>query len=123
MATALIDPVIEALADPRSAVIDPRRLAEMLHLTLGEMADLARVHRTTITRNAESPEVQSRLGPIATILSRASDMSGGLARAVLWFRHQPIAAFGQKRAADIVRAGEADALLAWLDALEDGAYA
>lgn len=123
MATALIDPVLGSLADPRSAVIDPRRLAETLHLTLGEMADLARVHRTTITRNAGSPEVQSRLGPIATILSRASDMSGGLARAVLWFRHQPIAAFGHKRAADIVRAGEADALLAWLDGLEDGAYA
>ena len=123
MATALIDPVLESLADPKSAVIDPRRLAATLHLTLGEVADLARVHRTSLARNAASPELQSRLGPIATILSRASAMSGSLPRAVLWFRHQPIAAFGDKRAADLVRAGEANAILAWLDALEDGAFA
>lgn len=123
MASVLIDPVIDTLADPKSALIDPRRLAATLHLTIGEVADLAGVHRTTLSRNAASPEIQSRLGPIATILSRAADMSGGLARAVLWFRHQPIAAFGHKRAADIVREGEADALLAWLDALDDGAYA
>ena len=123
MATALIDPVLESLADPKSAVIDPRRLAATLHLTLGEVADLARVHRTSLARNAASPELQSRLGPIATILSRASAMSGSLPRAVLWFRHQPIAAFGDKRAADLVRAGEANTILAWLDALEDGAFA
>ena len=123
MATALIDPVLESLADPKSAVIDPRRLAATLHLTLGEVADLARVHRTSLARNAASPELQSRLGPIATILSRASAMSGSLPRAVLWFRHQPIAAFGDKSAADLVKAGEANAILAWLDALEDGAFA
>ena len=123
MATAFSDPVIDALGDDNVAGLDPKRLADMLQMTLGEVADLAGVHRTTLTRNPRSPEVQSRLGPIATILSRASDLSGGLARAVLWFRHQPVAAFGQKRAADLVRGGEAAVVLAWLDALEDGAYA
>lgn len=123
MATAFRDPVIDALADGKAIGLDPRRLADMLQMTLAEVADLAGVHRTTLTRNPGSPEVQSRLGPIATILSRASDLSGGLARAVLWFRHQPVAAFGQKRAVDLVQGGEAAAVLAWLDALEDGAYA
>lgn len=67
--------------------------------------------------------MQSRLGPIATILSRASEMSRGLARGILWFQHQPVVAFGQKRPVDLVQSGEASVVLAWLDALEDGAYA
>ncbi len=115
--------MIDALAAPDEAVIDPRRLAAMLHMTMADLADLATVHRTTLGRSAGSPEVQGKLGLIATILARAADMSGGLGKAVLWFRHQPIAALGQKRAADLVSAGEAAAVLAWLDALEDGAYA
>lgn len=123
MAATLLDPVIDALSGTKSAGIEPKRLADMLQMTQTEVADLAGVHRTTLARNPGSPEVQSKLGPIATILSRASDMGGGLSRAVIWFRHQPIAAFGYKRAVEIVEAGEAEQVLLWLDALEDGAYA
>ena len=50
-------------------------------------------------------------------------MSRGLARGILWFQHQPVVAFGQKRPVDLVQSGEASVVLAWLDALEDGAYA
>jgi uncharacterized protein (DUF2384 family) len=123
MVATLLDPVIDALSGDKSAGIEPKRLADMLQMTQAELADLAGVHRTTLARNPGSPEVQSKLGPIATILSRASDMGGGLSRAVIWFRHQPIAAFGYKRAVEIVEAGEAKQVLKWLDALEDGAYA
>ena len=123
MATALLDPVIGALASAAAPGIDPKRLADMLQMTQSEVAGLAGVHRTTLARNAASPEVQARLGPVATILSRAAGMSGSLGKAVVWFRHQPIAAFGFKRAAELVREGEAEQVLAWLDALEDGAYA
>lgn len=123
MATAFLDPVINALSTDKAHGIEPKRMADMLQMSLGEIAELAGVHRTTLARNPGSPEVQAKLGPIATILSRATDMGGGLSKAVLWFRHQPIAAFGYKRAVDIVQAGEAAQILAWLDALEDGAYA
>jgi uncharacterized protein (DUF2384 family) len=122
MATTFVDPVIGGLAG-EGAGLDPKRLADMLHMTMGEVADLIGVHRTTLSRNAMSPDIQARMGPIATILSRAGDMAGNADRAILWFRHQPIAAFGQKRAVDVVAGGEASALLAWFDALEDGAYA
>ena len=123
MSAALLDPVIDSLSGDDAVGIAPKRLAEMLQMTQAEVAELAGLHRTTLARNPGSPEVQAKLGPIATILSRASDMGGSLTRAVVWFRHQPIAAFGYKRAADIVEAGEAEQVLRWLDALEDGAYA
>lgn len=123
MVIALLDPVIRALGGKTAGGVDPACLAGMLHMTHGQVAELAGVHRTTLARNASSPEVQARLGPIATILSRAADMGGGPDKAVMWFRHQPVAAFGHKRPVDLVRNGEADTVLAWLDALEDGAYA
>ena len=122
MPTALLDPVLAELADDQAA-IDPRQLAKMLRMTITEVAALSRIHRVTLSRSPGSPEVQARLGPIATILSRAADMSGSLSRAVLWFRHQPVAALGQKRPVDLVESDEAAAVLQWLDALEDGAYA
>ena len=123
MVATLLDPVIDALSANAGASIEPKRLGDMLHMTQAEVADLAGVHRTTLARNRGPPAVQAKLGPIATILSRASDMGGGLAKAVIWFRHQPIAAFGYKRAVDVVQGGEAAQVLRWLDALEDGAYA
>lgn len=125
MATRAISPdgLLDQVASKDSSTIDPKALAALLHMTLSEVAELARLHRVTLARSASSPEVQSRLGPIATILARAADMGGGLGKAVLWFRHQPVPAFGQKRASDLVQAGKADIVLAWLDALEDGAYA
>lgn len=122
MATALLDTVLSRVA-VRGGAIDPKRLAEMLLATTSEVAELANVHRSSLTRNPDSPEIQRKLGPIATILSRAADMSGSLDKAVVWFRHQPIAALGHARAADLVRQGEADAVLDYLDALENGAYA
>ena len=104
MAATLLNLVFEALNVPKSAGIEPKRLADMLQMTQSEIADLAGVHRTTLVRNPGSPEVQAKLGPIATILSRASNMGGGLYRAVIWFRHQPIAAFRYKRAVEVVHA-------------------
>jgi uncharacterized protein (DUF2384 family) len=116
------DPVIDGLIGDAVLGIDPKRLGDMLHMTQSDVADLAGVHRTTLARNPGSPEVQAKLGPIATILSRASDIGGGPAKSVIWFRHQPIAPFGYKRAIDIVQGGEAGEVLRWLDALEDGTY-
>jgi uncharacterized protein (DUF2384 family) len=123
MVATLLDPVIDALSANAGASIEPKRLGDMLHMTQAEIADLAGVHRTTLARNPGSPEVQAKLGPIATILSRASDVGGGLAKAVIWFRHKPIAAFGYERAVDIVHGRKAGEVLRWLDALEDGTYA
>lgn len=123
MATAFLDPVISKVAAVGSATIDPKRLAATLHATVGEVADLAGVHRSSLARNPASPEIQRKLGDIVTILSRATDMSGSLEKAVVWFRHQPIPALEQARAADLVARGEAGAVLHYLDVLEHGAYA
>jgi len=123
MAPALLNPVLIQVADPDAAAVEPQRLAALLGVTLTELADLADLHRSSLSRNPHSPEIQGKLGLLTTILARAAEVGGGTAKAVLWFRHQPIAALGNARPADLTAAGEGKAVLQYLDALEQGAYA
>jgi uncharacterized protein (DUF2384 family) len=122
MATAMLDPVLELLGGGPTPGIDPKRLASLLQMTNAELAALARLHRVTLSRNPASPEVQARLGAIAKILARAADMAGDLNKAIVWFRHQPVPALGNKCPWELVQRGDPEVVLSWLDALEDGAY-
>lgn len=104
-------------------LIAPRRLAERLRLTLSGLAKLARVNRNTMTAKPESPAVQKKLGEIARIIARAAELSGDEARAIIWFKHVPIAGFGGKTAEEIVEQGNADAVLWTLETMEQSGYA
>ena len=123
MAIVLLDQVFSRATADDTPGIDPRRLGALLHVTSAEVATLAGVHRRSLTRNPWSPEVQRKLALVATILSRAAEMSGSLEKAVVWFRHQPIASFGGLRAADLTAEGRGAHVLLYLDGLENGVYA
>ncbi|EZP53334.1 MULTISPECIES: hypothetical protein [Sphingomonas] len=111
------------LDDIRDAdLIAPRRLAGRLRLPLTQLAKLARVNRNTMTARPESPAVQAKLGEIARIIARAAELSGDEGKAIIWFRHQPIAGFG-KTAEQLVEAGEAAAVLWTLESMDQGVYA
>jgi hypothetical protein len=58
-----------------------------------------------------------------TILAKAAELGGDPGKAVIWFRHQPIVAFGNRTAEELVAAGRGDAVLDHLDDLGDGIYA
>ena len=47
-------------------------------------------------------------------------LGGDVARAALWFRHQPLSGFGGATAEGLVAAGHAEAVLAHLRKLRDG---
>jgi hypothetical protein len=53
----------------------------------------------------------------------AEQLTGDADRAIVWSRHQPIAGHDGKTALQLVEAGHADAVLAHLEDLRDGAYA
>ncbi|MBC7285377.1 DUF2384 domain-containing protein [Hoeflea sp.] len=102
-------------------LIAPRRLAERLRLPMTRLSRLARLNRNTMASRPESPAVQEKLGQIARIIARAAELSGDEGRAIIWFRHQPIAGFG-KTAEQLVEQGKADAVRWTLDSMEEGAY-
>lgn len=111
------------LSDFREAdLLSPKRMSRRLGLSITELARLAHLHRSSLSR-ASSPTVQVRLQRIARILTEVEELTNDPSQAVVWFRHQPIPAFGGKTAQDLVEAGHAEAVFAFLEHLRDGGYA
>ncbi len=117
----MLAPLIAAIS--LSNQLSPQLMSERLRLPLAEIAKLAGVHRNTLATRPESPAVQASLGRVARILAAAEDLTGDADRAILWFRHQPLAGHGGQTAQELVEAGDAVAVLAHLEDLRDGAYA
>ena len=103
--------------------VSPQRMSQRLRLPLAELARLVHVHRNTLAKHPESPIVQKNLEPVVRILAAAEEMTGDAGRAIVWFRHQPIAGHDGRTALQLVEEGHADAVLAHLEDLRDGAYA
>jgi uncharacterized protein (DUF2384 family) len=120
----MLSTFIDSVTDRRRGLISPKRIGDALHMPLAEVARLAKVHRNTLAQKPESPVVQERLGEVARIIAAAADLiEGDTGRAVVWFRHQPLAGFDGRTAAELTAAGHGDAVLAHLEMLRDGAYA
>jgi hypothetical protein len=54
---------------------------------------------------------------------RRANCVAGVVLLTDWMRELPIAAFGGKRAAELIEEGEGDATLTWLDFLTAGSFA
>ena len=103
--------------------LSARRVADLLGVTLTELASLIGVARNTLTARTGARKVDAALSPIVRILAMAGDMAGGEERAAIWFKHQPIPGWAGKTAYDLVREGKADKVLAYLEAVRSGVYA
>jgi len=122
-AQAMLSPFLAQVMEPQKGVISPRRLSDVLHISLSDLSKLTQLHRNTLTRNPESPEVQQRLGEVARIITLAADLVGDRQRAIIWFRHQPLSGFDNKTAEQLVATGHIDAVFEHLAMLSDGGYA
>jgi hypothetical protein len=112
------------LADIRERdFVSPQRMSRRLRLPLADLAKLVHVHRNTLAQRPESPLVQKSLEPVVRILAVTEQLTGDADRAIVWFRHQPIAGHDGRTALELVEAGHADAVMAHLEDLRDGAYA
>ena len=120
----MLSSYLETVTDRRRRIISPTRVGASLRMSLAEVARLAKVHRNTLTRTPTSPVVQERLGEIARIIAAAAELiDDDTGRAIIWFRHQPLAGFDGRTAAELTEAGQGAAVLAHLEMLRDGIYA
>jgi len=117
MLTAFLDNVQEA------GTISPRRLGLRLHMPVAQLAKIARLHRNSLGRRKITPATQERLGEIASIIAKATAVAGDEAKAIIWFKHQPIPGFRGETAQELVTAGHGHAVLTYLDQLNHGIYA
>jgi len=74
-------------------------------------------------RNRSLEPVRDHLGDVARIVSIAAELTGDEARAILWFRHQPLSGFDGATAEELVAQGHGRAVVEHLALLRDGGYA
>lgn len=109
--------------EAKAPFLSARRVAELLGVTLGELAGLIGVARNTLAAKTGARKVDAALSPVVRILAMAGEMSGSGERAAIWFKHQPLPGWAGKTAYDLVHEGKADKVLAYLEAVRSGVYA
>jgi Protein of unknown function (DUF2384) len=123
MTAAALELTASRFGDGETPFLSARRVSELLGVTLTELAGLIGVARNTLTARSGARKVDAALSPVVRILAMAGEMAGDEKRAAIWFKHQPIPGWAGKTAYDLVREGEADKVLAYLEAVRSGVYA
>ena len=123
MSIAALDMSASRFGDGGAPFLSARLVAELLGVTLTELAGLIGVARNTLTAKSGARKVDAALSPVVRILAMADEMAGGEERAALWFKHQPIPGWAGKTAFDIVRQWKSYKVLAYLEAVRSGVYA
>jgi hypothetical protein len=110
----------EALRE--NSIISPRAYADRMHISVQRLADLARVHRTTLQRAPESEKLQDYMRESVSVIGMLLDANGGnLDRAVYWFRNVPLIELGGETAERYVAEGKANAIRRYIINLAAGA--
>jgi hypothetical protein len=118
--TAMTSRFVESLQEPRTPYISPKRLSAALGVQVANLAALSGVHRNTL-RNPGSERVQTKLREMVKAITAAAAVTDDIAKAIYWFRNEPIADYDHKTAAELVADGRLEAVLSYLRDLENGA--
>jgi hypothetical protein len=105
--------------------IEPDRLGAALRVTKTELAAASGLSRDAVskTRRLQAPATQLRLREVAEIINRILPWCGSVQQAFAWYRSQPIPAFGDQTAEDLVRAGRSEHLKSYLAGIAIGGFA
>jgi len=105
---------------PGHAVIQPERFAAALNLQVQELAQLAHVHRTTVSEAPTNARLQSFMREAIQVLSAALEVAQDRDRALYWYRNAPIPEFQHRTAEQLVADHKTDAVLAYLRSVRGG---
>jgi uncharacterized protein (DUF2384 family) len=111
---------VASLQEPCAPYISPKLFSRVVGVQGTELAALAGVHRNTL-RNPSSERLQSKLREMVKVISAAIELTNDLDKAIYWFRNEPISFYGHRTPAELVAQGHTDAVLDYLQDLENGA--
>jgi uncharacterized protein (DUF2384 family) len=117
---AMVSGFMDSLQEPRTPYISPQRLSKALGVKVASLAELTGVHRNTL-RNPSSERLQGRMREMVKVITAATELAGDIDKAIYWYRNEPIADYGHRTAAELVPEGHAEAVLAYIRDLENGA--
>lgn len=114
---------LEALAS--EGLFDPGRIAAALRTTREEVAGSVGLGRDALSRRdrVRSARTQSRLRQMVEILNRVEPRFGSALLAYAWYRSTPLPGFDGQTPMHLVKAGDGEAVHAYLDALDAGIHA
>ena len=109
----------------KGGLVDIDHVAEVFHMTRGQLAQTAGLGATTLTKidRRKSPKTQRRVTEMLEIISRVRDWAGGEAQAMAWYRSQPIPALDGRTSEALVKSGRADSVRDYLDHMALGGFA
>ncbi len=119
-ANVVVSKFVDSLQEPRTPYISPTRFSEVLGVKVMALAELTGVHRNTL-RNPSSERLQLKMREMIKVISAAAELTGDIQKAIYWYRNEPIADYDHRTAAELVADGHADAVLAYIRDLENGA--
>jgi len=101
------------------------QLAGALRVTRGELAASSGLSRDSVSKTARlhAPATQKRLREVTEVINRILPWCGSIPQAFAWYRSQPIPAFGDQTAEELVRAGRVEHVLSYLGGIALGGYA
>jgi hypothetical protein len=123
--SALVEPGFLDTVISRDGFVEPNRLSGALRITKSELAVASGLSRDAVskTRRLQAPATQARLREVAEIINRILPWCGSVPQAFAWYRSQPIPAFGDQTAEELVRAGRSEHLKSYLAGIAVGGYA
>ena len=106
-------------------VFSPALVADALRTTKSEIAGTLGLGKDAFSRasRVRARKTQTRLRQMLEILNRAEAITGSPLAAYAWFRAEPLPGFGGATPDQLLRAGRADHVHAYLDRVTAGGYA
>lgn len=103
----------------------PAKIAAAWRTTSAEVATSAGLGRDAVQRRERvtSDRVQSRLRQMVEIVGKVEPRFGSPLMAYAWYRSEPLPGLGGRTAMQMVREGQADAVLDLIDAVDAGVHA
>ena len=122
--TTVLSEVQQLAAGLEGGLVSSGRVARAIGLSTGQLADTVGLKRAAL-RAMRPPDAKTtgRLKEMLEIIARISAWAGGNNQAMLWYRGQPIPAFGGRTAESLVKSGQASALRDYLDHIAMGGFA
>lgn len=100
-------------------------LSQALHVTKAELAAAIGLSADSLRKREreQSGPTQRRMRDVVEILNRVSHWTGSDLQAYAWYRSEPLPAFGQRTASDLVAEGLAEAVKTHLSRIAVGSFA
>lgn len=106
-------------------IFAPRKIAEAFRTTSEEVARTAGLGKDAVQRKdrVQSDRTQRRLREMVEVVNKVEPRFGSALMAYAWYRSEPLAGFSGQTAMQLVRAGRADDVLDYIDAVDAGIHA